>query len=111
MKTGFVVLHMLYWNFAQSQLATFRIRELKDVLSRLGLPKQGKKQVLVLAYPATDMKRLRNIYCGAVMIFTCRQGHSGILWGFSSFLFILPLPQALSTLSIDISVSILNNSQ
>lgn len=71
MKTAFVVLHMLYWNFVQSQLATFRIRELKDVLSRLGLPKQGKKQVLVLAYPTTDMKRLRNIYCRAVKIFTC----------------------------------------
>lgn len=66
MNAGFVVLHVLYWNFVQSQLATFRIRELKDVLSRLGLPKQGKKQVLVLAYPASDMKRLRSIYCGAV---------------------------------------------
>ncbi|KAL3691559.1 hypothetical protein R1sor_005210 [Riccia sorocarpa] len=31
----------------RQQLAAFRIRELKDVLSRLGLPKQGKKQVLM----------------------------------------------------------------
>ncbi|BBN14066.1 hypothetical protein MPTK1_6g08590 [Marchantia polymorpha subsp. ruderalis] len=31
----------------REQLASFRIRELKDVLSRLGLPKQGKKQVLM----------------------------------------------------------------
>ncbi|CAM6097031.1 unnamed protein product [Calypogeia fissa] len=31
----------------RQQLTSFRIRELKDVLSRLGLPKQGKKQVLM----------------------------------------------------------------
>ncbi|XP_024364528.1 E3 SUMO-protein ligase SIZ1 isoform X2 [Physcomitrium patens] len=31
----------------QSQLGSFRIRELKDVLARLGLPKQGKKQILI----------------------------------------------------------------
>ncbi|XP_024357536.1 E3 SUMO-protein ligase SIZ2 isoform X3 [Physcomitrium patens] len=31
----------------RSQLGSFRIRELKDVLSRLGLPKQGKKQILM----------------------------------------------------------------
>lgn len=28
----------------------FRIKELKDVLSQLGLPKQGKKQVLFLRF-------------------------------------------------------------
>jgi hypothetical protein len=31
----------------QNQLVSLRIKELKDVLSRLGLPKQGKKQVLM----------------------------------------------------------------
>lgn len=31
----------------QNQLASFRITELKDVLSRLGLSKQGKKQILM----------------------------------------------------------------
>ncbi|KAG0583950.1 hypothetical protein KC19_3G174400 [Ceratodon purpureus] len=31
----------------RSQLGSFRIRELKDVLARLGLPKQGKKQILM----------------------------------------------------------------
>ncbi|KAL2622576.1 hypothetical protein R1flu_002781 [Riccia fluitans] len=31
----------------RQHLAAFRIRELKDVLSRLGLPKQGKKQALM----------------------------------------------------------------
>ncbi|EFJ20543.1 hypothetical protein SELMODRAFT_443873 [Selaginella moellendorffii] len=31
----------------KTQLASFRIKELKDVLTRLGLPKQGKKQVLM----------------------------------------------------------------
>ncbi|CAK9190320.1 unnamed protein product [Sphagnum troendelagicum] len=32
----------------QNQLVSLRIKELKDVLSRLGLPKQGKKQGVVL---------------------------------------------------------------
>lgn len=31
----------------RNQLGSFRIRELKDVLARLGLPKQGKKQILM----------------------------------------------------------------
>jgi hypothetical protein len=31
----------------QNQLASFRITELKHVLSRLGLSKQGKKQILM----------------------------------------------------------------
>jgi hypothetical protein len=33
----------------QNQLVSLRIKELKDVLSRLGLPKQGKKQVRPLS--------------------------------------------------------------
>ncbi|KAG0599443.1 hypothetical protein M758_12G152300 [Ceratodon purpureus] len=32
---------------ARHQLSSFRIKELKDVLHRLGLPKQGKKQILL----------------------------------------------------------------
>jgi hypothetical protein len=35
--------------FLQNQLASFRITELKHVLSRLGLSKQGKKQVCFAA--------------------------------------------------------------
>lgn len=31
--------------FSQDKLAHFRIKELKDVLTQLGLSKQGKKQV------------------------------------------------------------------
>lgn len=34
----------------QDKLMYFRIKELKDVLSQLGLPKQGKKQVLYLRF-------------------------------------------------------------
>lgn len=30
---------------SQDKLAYFRIKELKDILNQLGLPKQGKKQV------------------------------------------------------------------
>lgn len=30
----------------QEKLATFRIKELKDVLGQIGIVKQGKKQVL-----------------------------------------------------------------
>jgi len=30
---------------SQDKLAYFRIKELKNVLTQLGLPKQGKKQV------------------------------------------------------------------
>ena len=46
MERKFVAL--LYDNFClllQEKLAYFRIKELKDVLTQLGLSKQGKKQV------------------------------------------------------------------
>ncbi|KAJ6793623.1 E3 SUMO-protein ligase SIZ1-like isoform X2 [Iris pallida] len=42
-----MILEMDQFSTCEQQLKYFRIKELKDVLSQLGLPKQGKKQELV----------------------------------------------------------------
>ncbi|KAF7153219.1 hypothetical protein RHSIM_Rhsim01G0195800 [Rhododendron simsii] len=45
-----MVIQMGSNEFEEDKLMYFRIKELKDVLSQLGLPKQGKKQVLYLRF-------------------------------------------------------------
>jgi hypothetical protein len=52
---GFLLCHLTVIYSSQKKLETFRIKELKDVLSRIGAAKQGKKQVHDLALFVSKM--------------------------------------------------------